>query len=124
MTSRAVPGRRGRAAGFTVLEVVVALAIFVMVVVPLLELQLSATAETARVNLQRRAHYAGLAYMDDLLAAVPTFRGERVEKQGVFEFRCKTEEFLEQYGLERVTVTVHALEQGDRLDEVVVYRSR
>lgn len=106
------------------LEVLVALAIFTLVAVPLLELELSSVAATARVNLLRRAHYAGLAYMDDLLAATPTFRGERIEKQGDFEFRSKTEQFMEQYGMERVTVQVYLLEQEEKIDELVVYRMR
>lgn len=126
-SGRARPARASRrpTAGFTVLEVVVAMAIFALVAVPLLELQLSAASQTARVNLQRRAHYAGVAYMDDLLAAVPVFRGERVEKQGDFEFRARTEQFMEQYGMERVTVAVHSLDEGkEELDAIVSYRMR
>lgn len=104
--------------GFTLVEVLVALAIFAIVAIPLLGLELSSTAQVAQVNLARRAHTVATSWMDRW--TVEPFQGERTEEQDEFVVRGETDDVDEQPGLMRLRVTVTYEEEV--MAELVAYR--
>lgn len=110
--------RRTRPAGFTLLEVLVALAIFIMVAVPLLNLEMASTAQTARVNLARRGHAIATEFLDKWMAE--SFKGERTEKVEDFEVRARTHDIDDRPGFEQLTVTVTY--RGEPAAELSIFR--
>ncbi|MBM3461821.1 MAG: type II secretion system protein [Armatimonadetes bacterium] len=109
---------RQRRGGFTLLEVIIALAIFAMVAVPLLNLELAATAQTARVNLARRAGQLAASRLDQLL--LDEFRGDVTREEDAFSVRTRTEDMELNPGLERVVVTVSY--EGEVAAELAAFR--
>jgi len=103
--------RRASDRGFTLIEVLVALAIFAIVAIPLLGLELSSTAQVARVNLARRAHTLATSYMDQWM--VQRFDGEKKEERDGFVVVGAINDVDERPGLQRLRVVV-------RFDEEIV----
>lgn len=92
--------------GFSLLEVLVGLAIFAIVVVPLINLELSSTAQVGRVTIERQAHYLAVYTLDATLSS--NFHGEQTVKSGEFRIEVRSSALEKaQFPIERVTVQVY-----------------
>jgi len=117
--------------GFTLLEVLIALAIFAMVAVPLINLELGSTVEVARVTLQRQGHYLAVYSLDNVLAA--DFHGDRTDKPskpGDFFVTVRSSPVEKgQFPIERVQVNIYlndptSNEQEESYGQATAYRLR
>jgi prepilin-type N-terminal cleavage/methylation domain-containing protein len=116
-----VTGRPASSRGFTLLEVLVALAIFAVVVIPLVNLELNSTGVVSRVSLERQAHYLAIYTLDTVLGT--KFHGEKTEEQGDWKVRVRSSAVEKaQFPIERVTVGVY--QNDEAYGEATAYRLR
>lgn len=105
--------------GFTLVEVLVALAIISLVLVALLRMEASSIAMTARTNITFRALTMATKEMDDL--EMKKFTGEEEKKIDAFTLRAKTEtKSYEGIPLEKLTLEV--LYDDRKFSELGSYR--
>lgn len=113
--------RRRQGRGFTLIEVLVALAIFALVAVPLINLELGSTSAIARVQSEREAHYLAIYTLDTLLAT--RFKGERTDTRGPYTVKVRsTSVETAKLPIERLQVAVYA--NNDEIGLATAYRLR
>jgi prepilin-type N-terminal cleavage/methylation domain-containing protein len=123
--------RRTVQAGFSLLEVLIALGIFALVVIPLLNLEISSAAEAGQVSLERRAHFIAMQKLDRLLSMSSS--EDTTEKVDGFDVESHATSVETVPGLQRLAVYIYYTDQAsssgsssskkpEMLDHMTAYR--